>query len=107
MKSNMAKGKKKERMSLTKYDPVESPEDIISQDKDTERREAFRRTYEAIAKIVPNYFMEQRKKRKNGTSGGTSFSQNIIVTSEKATVQTNETKTEENKDVKKEKERDD
>ena len=104
----MAK-EKKERVSITKYDPVEDPEDVIAADKDVDRREAFKKTYEVIAKIVPNYFMEQRRKRKNGTSGGTAlnpFSQKIIVTPEKTTLETKEVKAEESKDMKKEKERD-
>jgi len=101
----MAKEKGKDRVSLTEYDPVEDPEDVIAQDKDVERKEAFKKTYETIAKIVPNYFMEQRKKRKKTSSGGTAFSQNIIVTPEKVTVQTNEVKAEGSKEVKEEKEK--
>ena len=91
----MAKQKKEEKVGLLKYDPVETPEEIISEDKDTERKKAFLETYQRIAKIIPEYFMSQRKKRKNATSGGTSFTQNIVVTPDKVTLQTNELKQEE------------
>ena len=77
----MAK-EKKEKISLTSYDPVETPEEVIEKDKDFQRKEAFRESYKRIMKIIPDYFMEQRKKRKNATSGGTAFSQSIVVTPE-------------------------
>ena len=87
----MSEKDNKEKVGLTSYDPVETPEEVINSDKDTKRREAFKEAYKRIATIIPEYFMSQRKKRKNGsTSGGTSFSQNIVVTPEKATVQRNE-----------------
>lgn len=86
------KNKQRRKENLLNYDTtVESPEDIIAADKDENRRQAFREAYKVIAKIIPEYFMTQRKKRKNSSSsGGTAFSQNIVVTSEKATLQTKE-----------------
>jgi len=92
----MAK-EKKEKISLTGYNPVETPEEIIASDKDTNRREAFQKAYKVIANIIPGYFLEQRKK-KNATSGGggTAFTQSIVVTPEKVTLETKENaKTEE------------
>ncbi len=88
----MAEEKKKDKATLFGFDPVETPEEVINADKDIERKEAFKETYKRIAKIIPEYFMSQRKKRKNATSGGTAFSQNIVVTPEKATIQTKEIK---------------
>jgi len=40
--------------------------------------------------IIPEYFITQRKKRKNGSnaSGGNAFTQNIIVTQENVKVET-------------------
>ena len=97
--------KNKEKISLTSYDPVESPEEIIEKDKDTDRKEAFRETYKRIMKIIPDYFLEQRKKRKNATSGGTAFSQSIVVTPEKVTLQTKEV--EKKEQIQEERERED
>ncbi len=93
----MAKEKRgKEKVSLVGYDPVESPEEIIDADKDTNRKEAFKETYKRIATIIPEYFMSMRKKRKNSGAGGNAFSQNIVVTPDKVTLQTKEvSKTEE------------
>ena len=88
----MAKREKENKVGLLKYDPVETPEEIISSDKDSNRKKAFAETYQRIAKIIPEYFMTQRKKRKAGGSGGTAFSQNIVVTPDKVSVQTNEVK---------------
>lgn len=93
----MAK-EKKEKISLTSYNPVETPEEIIASDKDTNRREAFQKAYKVIANIIPGYFLEQRKKKNatSGGSGGTAFTQSIVVTPEKVTLETKEnTKTEE------------
>ncbi len=87
----MAKEKtSKEKVSLVGYDPVESPEEIINSDKDTKRKEAFKETYKRIATIIPEYFMTMRKRRKGSGAGGTSFSQNIVVTPDKVTLQTKE-----------------
>ena len=80
--------KKKNKITITSYDPVENPEDIIAADKDNDRKEAFKETYKRIMNIIPEYFMTLRKKRKNGGSGG--FSQNIVVTPEKVTLETKE-----------------
>lgn len=91
----MAEEKKNNKTTLFGYDPVETPEEVIDSDKDMERKEAFKETYKRIAKIIPDYFMTQKKKRKNATSGGTSFSQNIVVTPEKATIETKEVSKEE------------
>ena len=92
----MAKKGKDNKMNLFTYDPVETPEEIIKEDKNLERKKAFLDTYQRIAKIIPEYFMSQRKK-KNGSAnsgGGTAFSQNIVVTPDKVTVQTQEIKKE-------------
>ena len=87
----MAKEEKsKEKVSLIGYDPVESPEEIINADKDTNRKEAFKEAYKKIATIIPEYFMTMRKRRKGTGAGGTSFSQNIVVTPDKVTLQTKE-----------------
>lgn len=90
----MAQSKKKsKKVHLLSYDPVETPEEIIAADKDQKRKEAFQETYKRIAKIIPEYFKTQSNKRKNSTSGGTArspFSQNIVVTTEKATLETKE-----------------
>ena len=101
----MAKRKKEKKTKLLGYDPVESPEEIIKKDSNLERRKAFLETYQRVAKIIPEYFMNQMKKKKNGSGasgGGTSFSQNIVVTPNKVTVQTHEVKEEQRE----EKERD-
>lgn len=99
-KSN--KENKKNRMTLTGFDPVDTPEEIIQSDKDNNRKQAFQEAYKRIAKIIPEYFMTQRKK-KNSTSGGSSF-QKIVVTEKGATVQATETKVKQ-ENVKEEKER--
>ena len=88
----MEEKSKKQKVGLFNYDPVETPEEIIDADKDLDRKEAFKETYKRVAKIIPEYFMTQKKKRKNTSSGGTAFSQNIVVTPEKATIQTSEGK---------------
>ena len=89
----MSERNNKEKLSLTSYDPVETPEEVINSDKDTKRREAFREAYKRITTIIPEYFMTQRKRRKNATgAGGTAFSQNIIVTPEKVSIERKEEK---------------
>ena len=83
--------KEKNKVSFIGYDPVESPEIIISSDKNNERKKAFADSYKRVMQIIPEYFIMQRKKRKNGSSsGGNSFTQNIIVTPENAKIETNE-----------------
>ena len=99
----MAK-EKKEKMSLTSYDPVETPEEIIASDKDTKRREAFQKAYKVIANIIPGYFLEQRKKKNTTSGGGTSFTQSIVVTPEKVTVETKEAHQTEEKQEERERE---
>lgn len=94
----------KKKTTLLGFDPVETPEEVIEADKDIERKEAFKETYKRIAKIIPEYFMTQKKKRKNSTSGGTAFSQNIVVTPDKVTLQTKEVKEEGEKPKQEEKE---
>lgn len=86
------KNKEKRKENLLTFDTsVEDAEDIIAADKDIERRTAFQEAYKRIAKIIPEYFLAQRKKRKNGATGGTAFSQNIVVAPDKVTLQTKET----------------
>lgn len=99
----MAQSKKKSnKVHLLSYDPVETPEEIIAADKDIKRKEAFQETYKRIAKIIPEYFTT--KKRKNTTSGGgtarSPFSQNIVVTPEKVTLETKEVVQEEKQEEK-------
>lgn len=88
----MAKEKEgKNKVSLLSYDPVETPEEIIDKDKDIDRRAAFRDAYKKVMSIIPEYFIKQTRKRKPGTSGGgTSFTQNIIITPENTKVETKE-----------------
>ena len=93
--------KDKNRVTITSYDPVEEPEDVIAADKDNERKEAFKETYKRIMTIIPEYFMTLRKKRKTGSAGG--FSQSIVVTTDKAMVETKEMSEQENQNEKEEK----
>ena len=98
------KNEKREKYKLPEYD-VELPEDIIAADKDTARKEAFKETEKRIKKIVPSYFEVKKKKPTGGTSGGTAFSQSIVVTQDKAVVETKEVKQTETE--KEDRERDD
>ena len=89
----MAKEKQKNKVTLLGYDPVETPEEIIEKDKDQDRNKAFRESYKRVMQIIPDYFLEQRRKRKrkNGTTGGgTSFTQNIVITPENVKIETTE-----------------
>lgn len=88
----MAKeNKQKSKVTLLGYDPVETPEEVMDKDKDTARKEAFKESYKRVMQIIPDYFLEQRKKRKNGTTGGgTSFTQNIVITPENVKIETME-----------------
>lgn len=83
--------KENKKTSFTGYDPIESPEVIISADKNNERKKAFAESYKRVMQIIPEYFILQRKKRKNSTggNGGNSFAQNIIVTPENVKIETN------------------
>lgn len=96
--------KKRRKENLLTYDlTVENPEDIIAADKDENRKHAFQEAYKTIAKIIPGYFTTQGNKRKKPSSGGTAFSQNIVITADKTTLQTKEVA----KDTKQEIERED
>lgn len=102
----MTKKKKENKVNLLTYDPVETPEEIIKEDKNLERKKAFLDTYQRIARIIPEYFISQKKKKKgSANSGGTAFSQNIVVTPDKVTVQTQEIKEQEKQEEREEKER--
>ena len=90
-----------DKVTITSYNPVEDPDDVIAADKDNNRKEAFRETYKRIMNIIPEYFMTLRKRRKNGGTGG--FSQNIVVTPEKVTVETKEVDAQEKQNEKEEK----
>ncbi len=79
--------KDNEKMNLLSEDDITTPEDIISKDKDNDRREAFKKAYENIRLIIPNYFMTNRRK-KNGSSGAGGFSQQIVVDVNQAKVET-------------------
>lgn len=97
---------KKERLKLTVSDEVEDPEVTINADPDASRREAFKETYKRIAKIIPEYFIIQRMKRKKATSsGGTSFTQNIFVNQNNVKLETKEVTKEEKQGEKEDKER--
>ena len=97
------KKKSKEKMSLFGYDPIESPEEIISNDKNNERREAFKGAYKNVMKIIPEFFMTNKKKNTSGSTGGSSFTQNIVVTPEQVRIETNKENVQE--EIKEEKER--
>ncbi len=86
----MAK-EEKSKVTLLGYDPVETAEEIIDGDKDIDRKTAFKEAYKIVMQIIPEYFIKQKRKRKPGTSGGgTSFTQNIIITPENTKIETNE-----------------
>lgn len=89
----MSKSKKsKDRLNLVGYDPVESPEEIISSDKNIDRKDAFKEAYKKVMMIVPEYFIKKTKKKKAGSSssGGNSFTQNIVITPENVKLETKE-----------------
>ena len=88
----MAKEKDtKSKITLLGYDPVETPEEIIDSDHDGDRKDAFKQAYKKVMQIIPDYFMSARNKRKKaGASGGNSFTQNIIVTTDNIKIETNE-----------------
>lgn len=88
----MAKEKDtKNEVTLLGYDPVETPEEIIDSDNNDDRKDAFKQAYKKVMQIIPDYFMTARKKRKGtGASGGNSFTQNIIVTTDNIKLETNE-----------------
>ncbi len=92
----------KNKVSLLGFDPVETPEEVINTDTNTDRKEAFREAYKKVMKIIPEYFLTQRKKRKGtGASGG--FAQNIVITPENVKVETTEVqKVEEQKETERE-----
>lgn len=95
--------KKKEKISLTKYDPVESPEEIIEADKDIKRRKAFDEVFKRIDLFAIKLgLLPNRKKPTSG--GGTAFTQSIVVTSEKATIETKEINKKEEKQEERERE---
>ena len=81
----------KSKVTLLGYDPVETPEEVMDKDKDATRKDAFKESYKRVMQIIPDYFLEQRKKRKNSTTGGgTSFTQNIVITPENVKIETME-----------------
>lgn len=95
----------KDKVSLFGYDPTETPEEIIDADKDIDRKEAFKEAYKKVMQIIPDYFIN--KKKKNGTAssgGGKGFSQNIIVTPENVKLETNKEIVQEEKEQEKERE---
>ncbi len=103
----MAKDKKAEKMSVFGSDNVSSAEEIIAADKNVNRQKDFREAYQRIKLRFPHLFLEPKsKKNGNATSGG-SFTQNIIVTSEKVKVETKEVTNKEATMEDKDRERDD
>lgn len=96
----------KDKLSLFGYDPTETPEEIIDADKDIDRKEAFREAYKKVMQIIPDYFIN-KKRKKNSTSsnsGGRGFTQNIIVTPENVKVETNKDIVQEEKEQDRERE---
>lgn len=87
MSAKKSKAKRKE-MTFLGYDPVEEPETVIANDKDENRKEAFKEAYKKVMLIIPEYFVSKKKKRKNTTAGGSQFTQNILVTPENAKIET-------------------
>lgn len=88
----MAKGnKQKSKGSFLECDNIETAREIIEADKNTARKKAFLEAYEKNKLIIPTYFINS-KKRKNASSssGGNTFSQNIIVTPENVKLETME-----------------
>lgn len=77
-----------DKMSLTGFDPVETPEEIIAADKNSERREAFKEAYKKAMIIVPNYFLSPKKRKPNSSGTGGGFSQEIKITPESIKVET-------------------
>lgn len=93
-----------DKMSLTGFDPVETPEEIIASDKDSERREAFKEAYKKAMTIVPNYFLMPKKRKPNSGSSGGGFSQEIKITPESIKVETKGENSFEGKEEQKQKE---
>lgn len=92
----MAKNKKQSNKESSKVsflgcDNVETAREIIESDKNTARKKAFLEAYEKTKLIVPNYSINSKKpKNASSSSGGRTFSQNIIVTPEKVEIETME-----------------
>ncbi len=78
----------KDKISFTGFDPVETPEEIIAADKNTQRREAFKEAYKIAMTIVPNYFLTLKKHKPNSGGTGGGFSQEIKITPESIKVET-------------------
>lgn len=83
------------KITLLGCDNVETAREVIESDKNTARKKAFLDAYEKTKLIVPDLFIKNQRKKKNGSSnsGGKGFSQEIIVTPEKVNLETKETKT--------------
>ena len=92
----------KSKVSLFGFDPVETPDEIINADTNTDRKEAFKEAYKRVMQIIPEFFMSQKKKKKGtGSSGG--FTQSIVITPENVKVETTEIeKPEEQKETERE-----
>ena len=86
----MAKGKKeKNEVSFLGFDPVETPDEIINSDTNNDRKEAFKEAYKKVMQIIPDYFISQKKRKKNsGSTGG--FSQSIVITPNDVKIETTE-----------------
>ena len=100
----MSEDKKKERISLTKYDPIESPEEIIAADKDIKRRKAFDEVFKRIDLFAIKLGLLPNRKKPTSGGGGTAFTQSIVVTPEKATLETKEVTQKEEKQEERERE---
>lgn len=82
--------KTSDKMSFFGSDNVESPKEIIDADKDTDRKAAFKDAYKRNMQIIPGYFTKKKPKGSTSeSSGGKSFTQNIIVTQEGVNLETN------------------
>lgn len=78
----------KDKVSLLGYDPVETAEEIINKDTNMERKKAFHDAYKVVMQRFAELFVNPKRK-KTSTSGGTAFSQNIIITPEQVKIETN------------------
>lgn len=94
----------KDKVSLFGYDPTETPEEIIDADKDIERKDAFKEAYKRVMQIIPDYFINKKRKKNGTSSGGSGFTQNIIVTTENAKIETNKEVVKEVKEQERERE---
>lgn len=81
----------RDQMSFFDSDNIETAQEIIDADKNNNRKVAFNEAYKKVMQIIPEYFLKKKKKNSGtGDSGGTSFTQNIIVTTQNVKLETNQ-----------------